>query len=150
MFNALHANHDGHLYRVYAAGRGEIADLVRQHLLESATSDDGSLAFWFTPSRHPSHTRANRIATELLLLATGGLTARQVPLLRGDIVITGNDAHGDPADLTSQQMTHLVNSAPTHRQDWTLSRRFARDERRRRRSLRMDNAARTDRILRPW
>lgn len=149
MFNALHANHDGHLYCVHVQGRGDIADLVREHSLESATNRDGTLAFWFTPSRHPAHTLVNRLATELLL-ATTTFTAQQVPLLRGDIVITGNDAHGDPAGLTDELITHLINSAPSPRQEWTLSRRFARDERHRRRSLRMNTATRTDRILRSW
>jgi hypothetical protein len=47
-------------------------------------------------------------------------------------------------------MAHLIDSAPTSRQEWVLGRRFARDERNRRRSLRRDTAARTDRILRSW
>ncbi len=149
MFNALHANHDGHLYRVHVQGRGDIADLVREHALESATIGDGSLTFWFTSSRHPSHTLVNRLGTELLL-ATTTFTAHQVPLLRGDVVITGVDTHGDPIDLTTEQIMRLIDSAPSSRQEWVLGRRFARDERSRRRSLRRDTAARTDRILRSW
>ena len=90
MLEAIHASHNGNLYRVQLRDRDDIADLVREHRLETVGSRDNSVVFWFTPSTHCSHMQLNKQATELLLMSTA-FTARQVPLLRGNIVITGND-----------------------------------------------------------
>jgi hypothetical protein len=57
-------------------------------------------------------------------------------LLRGNIVITGNDANGDLADLTDAQMSRLINSEPTGREEWILGWRFSHDMRAKRREFR--------------
>ena len=51
MFQTLYASHNGNLYRVQLHDRDDIADLVRERRLETATSGDGHIVFWFTPSR---------------------------------------------------------------------------------------------------
>ena len=76
MFQTLHASHNGNLYRVQLHDRGDIADLVREHRLETATSGDGHIVFWFTPSTHSSHMQVNKQATELLLATTRFTLAR--------------------------------------------------------------------------
>lgn len=147
MFQAVHASHNGLLYRVELQGTGDIADLVREHRLETVTTRAGGV-FWFTPATHSSHMQLNRPATELLL-ATTTFTARQVPLLRGNIVITGIDTHGDPAGLTDRQLHYLANVEPNRRQLWALSRRYTRDYRAQRRAARATQAAHMAAITRP-
>lgn len=149
MLEAIHASHNGNLYRVHLRDRDDIADLVREHRLETVSSRDNSIVFWFTPSTHCSHMQLNKQATELLLMSTA-FTARQVPLLRGNIVITGNDGHGNPAELTPAQMNRLIDTEPTGRQEWILSWRFTRDERARRRASRSTEATRMAAIVRSW
>lgn len=148
MFQAIHASHNGHLYRVELHDTGDIADLVREHRLETVTTRAGDV-FWFTPATHSGHTRLNRRATELLL-ATTGFTAWQIPLLRGNVVITGIDTHGDPAGLADPQLRYLANVEPNGRALWVLSRRYTRDHRARRRAARATQAAHMDAITRPW
>lgn len=149
MFQTLQCSHNGNLYRVELHGVADIADLVREHLLETVTSSDGALAFWFTPSTHRSHMQINKQATELLL-ATTRFTARQVPLLHGNIVITGVDANGDPTGLTPAQMRWLINSEPAGREKWVLGRRFSRARRAQRREFRSTEATRMAAVMRPW
>ena len=149
MFQTLHASHNGNLYRVQLHDRGDIADLVREHRLETATSGDGHIVFRFTPSTHSSHMQVNKQATELLL-ATTRFTARQVPLLRGNIVITGTDDAGDPAGLTDAQMKFLINADPTSRDEWILDWRFTRDARAQRRATRHTDTTGMAAIIRAW
>lgn len=148
MFQAIHASHNGRLYRVELQGTGDVADLVREHRLETVTTRAGDV-FWFTPATHSSHTQVNRRATELLL-ATTTFTARQVPLLRGNVVITGIDTHGDPTGLADPQLHYLASVEPDARELWVLSRRYTRDHRTQRRATRATQAARMDSITRPW
>lgn len=130
MLITLHASHNGELYRTYLGGLHDIAELVHEspHALESATTAAGAMTFWFRPR---SRSLVNPRATELLL-ATTAFTARQVPLLHGDVVITGRDAHGNLHGLTSQQFEELLDYEPRGTHTWTLSRRFTRDRRQRR------------------
>lgn len=148
MFQAIHASHNGCLYKVELQGSGDIADLVREHRLETVTTRAGDV-FWFTPATHSSHTQLNRRATELLL-ATTGFTAQQVPLLRGNVVITGIDTHGDPAGLSDPQLRRLANVEPNARELWVLSRRYIRDHRAQRRAARATQVTHMDAITRPW
>ncbi len=148
MFRAIHASHNGHLYKVELQGTGDIADLVREHRLETVTTRAGDV-FWFTPATHSSHTQLNRPATELLL-ATTTFTARQVPLLRGNVVITGIDTHGNPNGLADPQLRYLANAEPNGRQLWVLTRRYTRDHRAQRRAARATQDDHMDAITRPW
>jgi hypothetical protein len=148
MFQAIHASHNGHLYRVELQGTGDIADLVREHRLETVTTRAGDV-FWFTPATHSCHMQINRQATQLLL-ATTTFTARQVPLLRGNVVITGIDTHGDPAGLADPQLHYLAAVEPSGGELWVLSRRYTRDHRARRRAARATQDTHMDAITRPW
>jgi hypothetical protein len=135
MYLALHASHNGNLFKVNVLGIGDIADLIREHHLESLTSRDGGIDFWLTPSLEPYHRSVNRMATEMLLAASR-FNARNVPLLRGNVVMAGHDNNGALAGLTDDQISWLVNSEPSRRDEWVLARRFAGDERRQRRETR--------------
>lgn len=115
--------------------------MTPDELTTVTTSRDNETVFWFTPATHSAHMQLNKQATELLLMTTG-FTARQVPLLRGNIVITGHDGLGNPAGLTTQQESRLINAEPTGRQEWILGWRFSCDARARRRASRSAEATR--------
>ncbi|MGJ6127425.1 hypothetical protein QN239_33130 [Mycolicibacterium sp. Y3] len=115
----------------------DIADLIRECDLEALTSGDASIDFWFTPSTRSSHRRVNRKATEIYL-ATTGFTPRNVPLMRGIVVLAAHDAAGGLASLTDQQIDTLaghVERTPWW-QDLVLAMRYARDWRRELRAVR--------------
>lgn len=137
---ALYASHNQHLYTAAIRTLADIAELSRggPHL-ETLSSTDNTFIFWFnTADHHNGRTQQPRVncrATKLLL-ATTRFTGRDVPLLRGDIVITGRDSHGDFADLTDSQIHQLINTETSWRDDLLLTRRFDRDLRRQRRQVR--------------
>lgn len=137
MLRVLHASHNGELYKHRVLGVADIADLIRETHLETLSSADGDIDFWFTPSTHPAHQRINRKATEIFL-ATSGFTASSVPLLRGRLVIATHTPAGELAGLTDAQMDRLINAvdSTSWRQDHILSARYARDERSQRRASR--------------
>ena len=85
----------------------------------------------------------NAMATELLL-STTLFTARDVPILRGNVVITGVDATGQPAALTDLQIHALASSALSKREQRILARRFYRDMRSQRRRALAEHAADRD------
>lgn len=137
MFQVLLASHNGQLYKRHVRCVGDIVDLVRECDLETLTSSDGTVDFWFTPSMHSSHRRVNRKATEIYL-ATTGFTPRNVPLMRGIVVLAAHDAAGGLASLTDAQIDTLaghVERTPWW-QDLVLARRYARDRRRELRAVR--------------
>lgn len=138
MFQAIHASRNGCLYRVQLQDIADIADMVRDRRTETVTSRAGEV-FWFTT--HARQLQVNRRATELLLHVTP-FTARQVPLLRGDVVITGIDAAGGPDDLPTARLHYLAGIQPTSRDMWVLSRRYTRDLKAQRRAARASHAAR--------
>lgn len=140
MFRVLHASHNGELYKNRIQGVADIADLVREAHLETLSSADGDIDFWFSPSTHPFAHRINRKATEIYL-ATTGFTASNVPLLRGIVILATHTAAGELAGLTEAQLDRLINAldSTSWRQDLVLSRRYARDDRQRRRSVRSAN-----------
>lgn len=148
LFQTLYASQNGDLYRIELDGVGDIVDLVDEHNLASLTSTDCTIDFWSAASLNPKHQSVNRTATELLL-ATTKFDARTVPLLRGNVVLASHDGDGSVAGLTDIQVRWLVNSEPSRRDEWTLGRRFSRDERRRRRAANSDPAQRNSLRL-PW
>lgn len=81
------------------------------------------------------------MATELLL-ATTRFTARSVPLLRGDVVLSSHDGVGNLAGLTDRQLDWLIDTHPTYWEELILGRRFARD--RRQRGTGVPSCARSD------
>ncbi len=139
MLQTLHASHCQSLYRTWLGGIADVAELVRDDRLETITSSDGSIVFWF--AAHPTIRCVNRPAVEMLL-ATTRLTARNVPLLHGNVVLSGRDAAGDLAGLSDEQVDWLVNVDTRIGQDLVLGRRFARDVRAQRRQSRSVEAAR--------
>lgn len=148
MLQMLHASQNGNLYRVELDGFVDIAELVHEDRLESLTSTDCTIDFWLTTSLHLRHRRVNRTATELLL-ATTRFSAREVPLLRGNVVLASHEPDGSLAGLTDAQVHWLVDIEPTRRDEWVLARRFADDERRQLRETNSDTEHRNS-LLRPW
>ncbi|OOK65217.1 hypothetical protein BZL29_7755 [Mycobacterium kansasii] len=141
---SLLASHNEELYKIEPDSVADIADLVRGHRLQVLTSTDGTLDFWF--SHHP-WLRVNRHATGLLM-ATTRFTAHEVPLLRGSIVIAAHDSAGHPASLTDTQISRLINSEPSWREERVLRRRFNRDHRMQRRTRAASAAAAENRAMR--
>lgn len=137
MTQVLLASHNGQLYKRRVRSVADIADLIRETDLETLTSGDGQIDFWFTPSTHPSHRRVNRNATQIFL-ATTGFTASTVPLLRGIIVVTAHDPAGELQSLTDTQVQHLAETLDSTSwwQNIVLSRRYTRDHRGQRRQSR--------------
>ena len=132
MFKALHASHNGCLYIVDLNGTETITHLVRNTDLESLSSSDGQIDFWFTPSTRPNHHRVNMPATEIFAAYTE-YEARDIPLLRGNIVSTAHDnTTGAPAGLTAAQLKALADARPRGRRGRRLTRRCIRDLRRQR------------------
>jgi hypothetical protein len=138
MIQTLHASHNEDLYKITLCGIADIADLVRDNRLRVLTSTDSTIDFWFPT--HNARVRVNRHATELLL-ATTRFTAHDVPLLRGDIVMTGHDSAGNPASLTDINMRRLINSEPSWREERILGRRVSRDRRAQRKARTAAGAA---------
>lgn len=146
MVQTLHASHNGSFYLTQLRGVIDVADLVREHRLETLTTANGRIVFWF--SAHQTIRLVNRQAVKLLL-STTNLTARQVPLLLGNVVLSGRDAGGELADLTDEQARWLVNVELGVRDEWILGRRFADYVRQQRRHSRAEEAARWAALLQP-
>lgn len=119
----LLASHNEELYRVEPRRADDFAHLVRGQRLQVLSSTDGTLDFWFI---HHPWLRVNRRATVLLMGITR-FTARDVPLLRGNVVIATHDAAGQPASLDDDQMMRLVTIRPSWREDLILRRRLNQD-----------------------
>ncbi|PJE03571.1 MAG: hypothetical protein CK429_32715 [Mycobacterium sp.] len=137
MFQVLLASHNGQLYKRRVRCVADIADLIREGDLETLTSSDGTVDFWFTPSTRSSHRGVNRKATEIYL-ATTGFTPHNVPLMRGIVVLAAHDVAGGLAGLTDQQIDTLAGHVERTSwwQDLVLARRYARDRRRELRTVR--------------
>jgi len=148
MLRVAHASHNGTLYMVDLQPPDGIVELVRDTNLETCTTAD-RIVFWFTRSTNRAFMFPNAMATELLL-ATTEFTAHDVPILRGNIVITGHDSAGEPAALTTHQFDMLKNPLLSNRQKHTLQRRLARDLRQQRRQAIAENAAAVRAAQRPW
>ena len=133
MNTVLYFHPNGTAYETRAYTKADIAQLVADRGLQCLTSTDRQFDFWFSPSTKPCQRDANRTATELLL-ATTGFTAKNVPLMRGCVVVATHDADGDLDGLSWAQLDLLVrrNRSLTKRDERVLNRRIARDARRQR------------------
>ncbi|GAY18566.1 hypothetical protein [Mycobacterium sp. shizuoka-1] len=116
---ALHVTPDGRFTAITLTDETTIATTIGTSDHASLTSHAGHYTFWFVPSLKP----VNRRATELLLALTN-FTATSVPLLRGDVIITANDAHGNLASCTQPQLDHLFQTRPGRRDERRLVRRY--------------------------
>lgn len=145
MLQVLHASHNGTLYRRHLRCTADIADLIRETHLETLTSTDGEIDFWFTPSTGPGHQRVNRKATEIFL-ATTKFSASNVPLLRGILVLATHTPAGELAGLTDAHMQRISQALTST--SWLRSRildaRLARDERSQRRASTAENKKRLE------
>lgn len=145
MLQVLHASHNGTLYRHHLRCTADIADLIRESHLETLTSTDGEIDFWFTPSTSPGHQGVNRKATEIFL-ATTKFSARNVPLLRGRLVLATHTPAGELAGLTDAHMQRISQAltSTTWLQSRILDARHARDERSQRRASTAENKKRLE------
>ena len=147
VFKALHASHNGCLYIIDLAGTETIAEFVRNNDLESLSSSDGQFDFWFTPSTRPNHHRVNMAATEIFAAYTD-FDTRNMPLLRGNIVITAHDKDtGAPSGLTATQLNVLAHAHSRGRRGRRLTRRCVRDLHRQRIAAQARHAAARDEWL---
>jgi hypothetical protein len=130
------------VYETRAYSNADIAELVDDYGLESLTSTDRQLDFWFTPSTRRCRRKVNRSATEMLL-ATTRFTAKTVPLLRGAVVVATHNSAGELDGFSWQQLELLIQNSCTlaRRDDRVLSRRITRDARRQQRNLVAEDAA---------
>lgn len=105
----------------------------------STASRFGYLDFWFHPIGQASRD-VNRPATELLLAATPS-TAKNVPFLRGRIVVSSHDESGGPTSLTREQITKMALHKNRVLDQWLLDLRYVVDARSLRRRLKAERAA---------
>jgi hypothetical protein len=135
MNTVLYFSANGAVYETRAYTTADIDQLVHDPGLQCLTSADRQFDFWFSPTPQRCERRINRSATELLL-ATTTFSAKEVPLLRGCIVVATHDADGDLDGLSWQQLDLLAQRSRslTKRDERILDRRAVRDERRRQRN----------------
>ena len=135
MNTILYFSTQGSIYETRAYTRADIDRLVHDRGLQSLSSADHQFDFWFSSSAGRCQRRVNRHATELLM-ATTNFTAKNVPLLRGAVVVATHDADGDLDGLSWQQLDALSQRfrSLTDRDERHLTRRIVRDQRRRRRA----------------
>ncbi|MFS0897591.1 hypothetical protein [Mycolicibacterium litorale] len=134
MNTVLYINPKGVVYETRAFSKADIAELVSDYGLESLSSGDRQFDFWFTPTTRRCQRRVNRTATGLLQSATG-FTARNVPLLRGGVVVATHDADGHLDGLSWEQLDRLarMSRSLTARDHRILTRRSNRADARLRR-----------------
>jgi len=134
MNTILYFSTKGLVYETRAYTRADIDRLIHDRGLQSLSSADRHIDFWFSSSAGRCQRRVNRHATELLL-ATTNFTAKNVPLLRGAVVVATHDADGDIDGLSWQQLDILAQRmrSISDRDERQLTRRIVRDARRRRR-----------------
>lgn len=132
MKQILLASHNETPYLLKVSSDLDIADLVRVDDPQVLSSTDGSLDFWFA---HKPRVAVNCGATETLMACTR-FTARDVPLLRGDVVIATHDKTGKLAPLNDTQIKALLAITPSRRETRILARRFSCDRTAQRRQAR--------------
>lgn len=138
MFQSVHASHNQRLYFPRLGSVTDIANLVCEHRMDTITSAERQIVFWFTV--HQPMRIVNRPAVEMLI-ATTGFSARDVPLIRGNVVITGSSGDGGPANLNDEQVRSLANLETRGKAAWILEWRFVRDLRESRRQSRARSTA---------
>ena len=87
-------------------------DDIAHQIPRATSSDKGSLEtipagrfdFWVTPALRPGNQQLNLPATKMLLGAST-FTARQVPLLRGRVVVTARDHGGQLVSLSEEEIS---------------------------------------------
>ncbi|GFG53575.1 hypothetical protein [Mycolicibacterium agri] len=150
MNTVLYLTPSGAAYETRAYSTADLADLIHDHGLQCLTSSDQQFDYWFSPSPRGCQRRANRLATELLL-ATSKFSAKNVPVLRGSVVVATHDADGDLDGLSWLQQELLVakRQSLSKRTRRALDRRIQREDARQQRAA--DDAARRRRgnTLRP-
>jgi hypothetical protein len=131
MNTVLYLSVDGAVYETRAYTPADIDRLIHDHQLECLSSADRQFDFWFSPAAAGCQRRVNRTATELLL-ATTSFTPKDVPLLRGCVVIATHDHDGDLDGLSWQQLDLLSEAERSlpEREARRLRRRIDRDDRR--------------------
>ncbi|MCS6760467.1 MAG: hypothetical protein MO852_17205 [Candidatus Devosia euplotis] len=149
MFVALHLAHNNLPYYASIATEADIADLVRETTLEALTGVlcGAAIDFWFTPSVSPFCPAINELATELLVTSTG-FGGGDVPLLRGNVVVTSHGAGGQITGLTDPQWEYVAAARVPPRDLRALDRRLARAHRERLRRLKTNAAE--NRSLSMW
>ncbi|MGV0849063.1 hypothetical protein [Mycolicibacterium phlei] len=131
MNTVLYLSVDGAVYETRAYSPADIDRLIHNHQLQCLSSADRQFDFWFSPSTPGCQRRVNRTATELLL-ATTSFTPKDVPLLRGCVVVATHDHDGDLDGLSWQQLDLLGDAGRSlpNREARALRRRIDRDDRR--------------------
>ncbi|CAJ1587036.1 hypothetical protein [[Mycobacterium] wendilense] len=133
MNTVLYYSVNGAIYETNAYTAADIDRLIRNQGLQSLTSADRELDFWFSSSPQNCQRRINRNATELLL-ATTNFDVKTVPLLRGCVVVATHDGDGDLDGLSWQQLERVAERHRTlsQRERRALNRRILRSDRRHR------------------
>ncbi|MGE2836202.1 hypothetical protein [Mycobacterium sp. SMC-4] len=136
MNTVLYFSTNGAVYETRAYTKADIDTLIADQSLQSLTSGDRQFDFWFSPTTARCQRRINRRATELLL-ATTTFTPKDVPLLRGCVVIATHDEDGDLDGLSWQQLDLLIERSRslTARDQRALTRRINREDARTRRTV---------------
>lgn len=101
---ALQVHSDGNM-TVVEVKRGVVAAVVGGPHVETISGGHG-VAFWFNAVEQHRHD-VNGMAT-LHLHAATELSAREVPLLYGPVLVAGRAASGEPAGLTREQRQWLA------------------------------------------
>ena len=109
---------------------GVVTEVVGGPHVDTVSGGEG-IGFWFNAVDQHRH-RVNKMAT-LLLLDAARLSAHDVPLLYGPVLVASHAAAGGPAGLTKSQIRVLGGGRLSLRARWILQRRANRDGRRRRR-----------------
>lgn len=127
MNTVLYCSTKGAVYETRAYTQSDIDQLVSGRGLQCLTSTDGQFDFWFSPVTPGCQRRGNQIATELLL-ATTSFSAKNVPLLRGCVVIASHDSDGTLDGLSWAQLHELArrNGDLSARDERVVARRIAR------------------------
>lgn len=130
MNTVLYFSATGAVRETRAYTQADITELIHDHGLQCLTSADRQFDFWFSPTSRRCQRQVNRRATELLM-ATTSFNAKNVPLLRGCIVVATHDADGDLDGLSWQQLDLLArrNNTVSARDERILNRRILRDQR---------------------
>lgn len=102
----LHVSHNHSSYSTRIDTIEDLATLIRDVDVEAICAHQ-RLDFWTTPSLRARISRINTPAIKMLL-ATSGFRPGDVPLLRGSVVVTTHDEHGQLCGLTSEQLHWLV------------------------------------------
>jgi hypothetical protein len=137
MNTILYFSTDGAVYETRAYTRADVDRLISDQNLQCLTSADHQFDFWFSPAPQRCQRRINQAATEVLL-ATTDFTAKNVPLLRGSVVVATHDSDGDLDGLSWQQLDDLARRAHSlsKRDERVLAKRLARDTARKPRPIR--------------